>query len=520
MGRFPLILLLCGVAIALGATPASAARYDGPTARSAIVSGASATAGQYPWQVALVSGSGSAASGQFCGGTVLSATRVLTAAHCTAITTPSNLDVVANTHDLRVGGNRVNVVSISDHPDSVVSQFRYDISVLELEPPGIPNAKAIAAVAPSPSPDDALWAPNEDLVVSGFGKLSELSSKSPLLQAVTVPRIADATCAAKYSGVWPTTAFHAEDMLCAGFLAGGKDSCGGDSGGPLVVPVRDGANPADPADWRLVGVVSWGYGCARVNYPGVYARAAALNLMRHFIPRPIPTSPPALTGGINEGDTIACQRGTWVGTQIRYTFGFYRLGSSGSTLVQNGPESTYQLKPADVGARIVCLVTASTAGGDAQLESAPVGPVAPRMTVDPPPLGDAPPAPLPPGDTPAPPGNGTPPSGGRHDVAAPQVAVLRSRCSATRCVLTVIVNDIAPSAGIAAVAGRVSWREGKRRSSMVVKGRRRGGNVFELRVPSPKPGIRYAMKLRSYDRAGNRQMIPTRTTLELPRQPR
>lgn len=99
------------------------------------------------------------------------------------------------------------------------------------------------------------------LVVTGWGFKSETGSISRRLQVVKINLVQRASCKHIYIGC--DIQIH-QSMICAGFR--GKDACHGDSGGPLVLE--------ENGSYEQVGVVSWGYGCARPNYPGVYSNVA------------------------------------------------------------------------------------------------------------------------------------------------------------------------------------------------------------------------------------------------------
>jgi len=82
-----------------------------------------------------------------------------------------------------------------------------------------------------------------------------------VLHKVTVPVVGDAKCNDYYSS---SNYGIADSMICAGLPDGGKDSCQGDSGGPFI----------HAQEKTLLGVVSWGIGCARPGYPGVYTQVS------------------------------------------------------------------------------------------------------------------------------------------------------------------------------------------------------------------------------------------------------
>lgn len=224
-----------------------------------IVGGTNATAGQNPSQVALLfRASANAVDGQFCGGTLVSPTRVVTAAHCSDFLTAAEVAVLAGTRRLDTGGTRSNVSRIVLHPGWDATTFDNDVAVLELATPitGVP----VATLATTDGPAGG------NMLVTGWGRTSEGGTGANTLQAVTVPMVTTANCndANSYDGQITAR------MLCAGRDAGGQDSCQGDSGGPLT------------RGTALTGVVSWGTGCARPNLFGVYARVSETGI-RNFL---------------------------------------------------------------------------------------------------------------------------------------------------------------------------------------------------------------------------------------------
>lgn len=108
---------------------------------------------------------------------------------------------------------------------------------------------------PKQQPYDKFW-------VTGWGALSENGNSPDLLQKVEVPFVDNAKCKQTYFGL------NEQQMLCAGYEEGGKDACQGDSGGPMVFRYSS-------DQWVVAGVVSWGWGCARPNTPGVYTRVSS-----------------------------------------------------------------------------------------------------------------------------------------------------------------------------------------------------------------------------------------------------
>ncbi len=257
------VLRLIGVAAAALTTVGIAATVS--TANAAepstdfqpmIIGGEETTIEENPFAVALTTPDGF----QFCGGTIVAPTKVLTAAHCTEGTSPSDIKVVAGRTSLSAGGGTTaGVTDVWIHPDWDSEALSNDASVLTLD---TSLSEAPLALA-SPSDTD-LYTAGATSTVLGWG-VTESGSTSDTLRKVDIPVTADDTCAESYKD-----AFNPASMVCAGLAEGGKDSCQGDSGGPLVGAAADGTR-------KLIGIVSWGQGCAEPDFYGVYGRVSAFH---------------------------------------------------------------------------------------------------------------------------------------------------------------------------------------------------------------------------------------------------
>jgi trypsin len=224
-----------------------------------IVGGTVAGSADNPFQVALLTKSiANNFNAQFCGGTLYKANYVITAAHCSDFVTAGQVQVLTGTRRLDGTGVRRNVTRISIHPSWNPNNFDSDVAVWQLSSSatGIPLASLATA-------DPAV---GTSLLATGWGALSEGGSFPIDLRKVSVPLTSRTNCndANSYNGQITSR------MLCAGRDSGGIDTCQGDSGGPLA------------RGSVLTGIVSWGNGCARANFFGVYTRLSNTSI-RNFI---------------------------------------------------------------------------------------------------------------------------------------------------------------------------------------------------------------------------------------------
>ncbi|MCC6781069.1 MAG: trypsin-like serine protease [Hyphomicrobiales bacterium] len=268
---------------------------DAPVLRpgdSKIAGGEPARRGAWPWQVAIYrramqNGRPAGKGYLFCGGSLIGARWVLTAAHCLLSegnpqydpANPGDLLVVEGTIALTPrtfgggegNGRKLRVSRVIMHEQWNSRTRENDIALLELAQPATSRA-VVLATAPdraragaAATTASALESEGTPATVTGWGLLrSGQPGSPPSLMQVEIPLVSLDTCRQAYRGAGAAIDSR---TICAGRPEGGKDSCSGDSGGPMVVRAADGS-------YRQVGIVSWGKGCGEPGYYGVYARVS------------------------------------------------------------------------------------------------------------------------------------------------------------------------------------------------------------------------------------------------------
>ncbi|KAM4636977.1 trypsin-like [Discoglossus pictus] len=208
-----------------------------------IVGGYTCARSAVPYLVSLNSGY------HFCGGSLINNLWVVSAAHCYK----SSIQVRLGEHNIVVSEGTEQFISSSRvirHSGYNSRTLDNDIMLIKLSSAATLNSYVQAVALPS-----ACAAAGTSCLISGWGNtLSSGSNYPDIQQCLNAPILTSAQCSSAYPG--EITA----NMICVGYIEGGKDSCQGDSGGPVV------------CNGQLQGVVSWGYGCALRNYPGVYTK--------------------------------------------------------------------------------------------------------------------------------------------------------------------------------------------------------------------------------------------------------
>ncbi|CAB9510493.1 Vitamin K-dependent protein C (Fragment) [Seminavis robusta] len=203
--------------------------------------------------------------GQFCGGALIHDDLVITAAHCNNAGTISPSVYFRNIERRQSGSVIRSIIDHVAHPsyNAQYSTRDHDYLLLKLDQSalvdsqGNPTGVQIIDINTNPNvpaTNDALWG-------IGYGQIGEdIAGMSDVLRDAEIVAFANQRCENQYGQY-----FEESYMFCSGVNGGGIDTCQGDSGGPIVHQATN----------TLVGIVSFGIGCARANYAGVNSRVSA-----------------------------------------------------------------------------------------------------------------------------------------------------------------------------------------------------------------------------------------------------
>ncbi|XP_023370651.1 coagulation factor XI isoform X4 [Otolemur garnettii] len=221
-----------------------------------VVGGTTSAHGEWPWQVALHVTSPT--QRHLCGGSIIGNQWILTAAHCLyGLESPKLLRVysgILNQSEIKEDTLFFGVQEIIIHDQYKMAESGYDIALLKLETRMNYTDSQRPICLPSKGDQHVIYM---DCWVTGWGYRKLRDKIQNTLQKAKVPLMTNEDCQLRYRRQKITN-----KMICAGYKEGGKDACKGDSGGPLSCKHDE--------VWHLVGITSWGEGCAQRERPGVY----------------------------------------------------------------------------------------------------------------------------------------------------------------------------------------------------------------------------------------------------------
>jgi len=229
-----------------------------------IVNGQEAIPHEYPFMAALLN-----LQRQFCGGSLIDKNHILTAAHCVAHMSKydvQNLRVRLGDHNIRSNGAsdgqtvEKKVRRVIRHKGFSSSTLWNDVAILTLED-DVQYTNNIQPICLARGSQNYV---GNTVTVAGWGTLSEGGSQPSNLMKVNVKVWTNQRCKESYGSSAPGGI--TKHMLCASEY--NRDSCSGDSGGPLF--------NCDRSFCEQIGIVSWGIGCAKQKYPGVYTRVTEM----------------------------------------------------------------------------------------------------------------------------------------------------------------------------------------------------------------------------------------------------
>ncbi|XP_048460274.1 coagulation factor IX-like isoform X3 [Rhincodon typus] len=220
-----------------------------------IVGGDLCRRGHCPWQVLI----NNKYDYGFCGGSLINSRWVVTAAHCFDTVLPHS--VTAGEFDklqTEIWEQKVLVKKFLVYPQYDPILYDNDIALLYLSQP-VNFSFSIAPIClPNYNLGQLLLKDGKVGTVSGWGSTYERGRSSRFLRRVQVPYVEQEVC------IKSTNLTVTDNMFCAGYKVDNMDSCRGDSGGPYTVLYRQ--------TWYLIGIISWGEGCAKVGKYGMYTR--------------------------------------------------------------------------------------------------------------------------------------------------------------------------------------------------------------------------------------------------------